>query len=148
MCRCPWKHNSITEECSFSRSWFGRVWCSAFKGFGSSLVPWLSCVHCNEAQESVGRAWHARVTSEGSYIGTVTAPKGTISVNPDFLSVAGCATTQEPPSIFWNPKVYYHIHKGSPLVPILSQKDPAHNTPSYLCKIHLNIICPRVPWSS
>jgi hypothetical protein len=39
----------------------------------------------------------------------------------------GFAASQEIPHILWNPKVYYHIYKSSPLVPILSQLDP-HST--------------------
>jgi hypothetical protein len=55
---------------------------------------------------------------------------------------ANCAATQELSNIMWKPKVYYHVHKSPPLVPILSQIDPVRNTPSYLAKIHFNIVHP------
>jgi hypothetical protein len=53
---------------------------------------------------------------------------------------ANCATTQELPSILWNPKVHYRVHKSPALVPVLSQINPIYTIPSYLSTIHFNIV--------
>jgi hypothetical protein len=44
------------------------------------------------------------------------------------------------PIISWNPKFLYRVHMSSPPVPILSQINPDHTTPSYLYKINLSIV--------
>jgi hypothetical protein len=61
---------------------------------------------------------------------------------------ANCAATQEASGVLWNPKVHYRFHKSPSLVPILSQIDPIHAIPSYLSKIHFNIVHPPTSWSS
>jgi hypothetical protein len=43
------------------------------------------------------------------------------------------------PAFLRHPKVH-RDHKSPPLVPILSQIDPVYTIPSYLCKIHFNIV--------
>jgi hypothetical protein len=65
-----------------------------------------------------------------------------------FWEAANCAATQEFLSVLWNPKVHYRVQKSPPLVPILSQIDLIHNIPSYLSKIHFNIVRPPTSWSS
>jgi hypothetical protein len=45
---------------------------------------------------------------------------------------ASCAATHEFSNITCNPNVHYRAHDSPPPVPILSQIDPVHTTPSYL----------------
>jgi hypothetical protein len=55
------------------------------------------------------------------------------------------STTQEFPKMLWNPSVYYHVHNFLPLVPILSQVNPVHTTPSisllsiFIVFVHLRL---------
>jgi hypothetical protein len=55
---------------------------------------------------------------------------------------ASCAAIHELPSILWNPKVHYYIHKSLALVPVLSQMNLVHTTRSCVSKIRFNIIHP------
>jgi hypothetical protein len=48
---------------------------------------------------------------------------------------ANCAAPREFPSILWNPKVQYRVHKSAPLLPMLSHIHPIHSIPSYLRSI-------------
>ena len=58
------------------------------------------------------------------------------------------STSQEIPSISWNLKFHYHIHKCPPPVPVLTQIDPVHAPTSHFLKAYINIILPSMPGSS
>jgi hypothetical protein len=77
---------------------------------------------------------------------TIVDPNST-ELSPSHKA-ASCAATQELPSILRNLKVRYRVHKSPSLVPVLSQINSVHITPSYLSKIRLNIIHPLTSWSS
>lgn len=52
-----------------------------------------------------------------------------------FWEAVSRSVTEEFPNSLRNPKVYYHVHKTPPLVPVLIQMNP-----TYLPKISFNII--------
>jgi hypothetical protein len=74
-----------------------------------------------------------------------------VELSPSW-EAANCAATQEILSSLWNPKVHYRVHKSPPLVPILSPypepDQSVHTIPSYLSKIHFNIVHPPMSRSS
>jgi hypothetical protein len=70
-----------------------------------------------------------------------------MKLSPSWVT-ASCAATQEISNILRNPKVHYRVHKSPLIVPILSQINQVHTTPSYLSKNQFNIIHPPTSWSS
>ena len=44
-----------------------------------------------------------------------------------------------------DPKIYYRVHEGPPLVSCRNQMDPVHILPSHFFNIHFNIIIPPKP---
>jgi len=49
------------------------------------------------------------------------------------------------PSLLWNTKLHDHVHRSSPLVPVMSHMNPAHTISSCFFKIQPNVILPFTP---
>jgi hypothetical protein len=52
------------------------------------------------------------------------------------------------PAFYGTRRFITTVYISSPPVPILGQIDPIHTIPSYLSKIHFNIVHPSTSWSS
>jgi hypothetical protein len=53
------------------------------------------------------------------------------------------SASQVIPRILRSSKVHYALHNCPPPAPTFSQVNPVHASPSYLLKIHVNIILPQ-----
>jgi hypothetical protein len=72
----------------------------------------------------------------------------TYGAEPFLRSCQLCSHSENSQEILRNSKVHHRVHKSPPLVPILSQFNSVPTIPTYLSKIHFNIVHPPTSWSS
>jgi len=58
------------------------------------------------------------------------------------------SASQEIPLLLWNPKVPCYVHRGPPVIPVVSHVNPVHTFPPYFPMILSYIILPSMPRSS
>ena len=61
---------------------------------------------------------------------------------------ANRSSVRQTPCILWKLRDHYHIHNHLPPVPVLSQSNTVHGSPTHFLKIHFNIILLSMPSSS
>jgi hypothetical protein len=76
---------------------------------------------------------------EKSFHFPVTTVANFVELSPSWQAASNAAT-QELASILWNPNIHYRVHNSPPLVPNMSQTNPLHTSPLYLCKMLFNIV--------
>jgi hypothetical protein len=59
---------------------------------------------------------------------------------------ASYAAAQQFPTHFMEPEFSYRVHNSHPPLPILRLISPVHTTPSYLSKIHFNVMHQSTSW--
>jgi len=119
------------------------VWCSVKKEHSRQLYFYL--LPC--AKDFIPLTWTGRTfLAAFSWALTVQLKllviTDSMKLSPSWEASSHSAR-QEIPHLLWNPKV--SVHKGPPVVPILSQMHSVHTFPPHFPKIHSNIIIPSKP---